>query len=167
MLQPNITTQIALYLTDEKIREVNSAALLLFLLWLSTSAWKKSSELLAHCSLSVYIQCASSFPPSLRLSPSLSQRALHWHTKGFFQHVFRSLALFKTSCVSGECGLTEDVFKPALTVMKCLRYSPGAAAKRTVVRVLTENHESMCVSLCLWLSQFANTQTTNRGLFDV
>ena len=61
---------------------------------------------------------------------------------------------------------TEDVFKPALTLMKCLRYSPGAAVAHTVVRVLTDT-TALCVCLCVRdRSRFLKSQTTNRGSFD-
>lgn len=38
--------------------------------------------------------------------------------------------LWLVSAFSCECGLTEEVFKPGLTLMKCLRWSSGAAVKQ-------------------------------------
>lgn len=63
--------------------------------------------------------------PSLHLSPlALSGPLTH---QGFLSACLQVCGPFQT--VPGRCGLTEDVFRRALTVMKRLRSCPGAAVK--------------------------------------
>lgn len=67
--------------------------------------------------LSVYIQ----YTPSLHLSlfPLLVSTPLTY--QGSLSACLQVCGSFQAVCVSSQCGLTEDVFKLALTVMKRLR----------------------------------------------
>lgn len=121
--------------------------------WVNAWAWKVLSKRSTDFSLSVYTQCAPS------LHPPLSQWAVRWRTKGFFQHVFRSVALFKQR-VWPDRGR----FQPSTDSDETAPVEPRRTHSGESV---DWDHESMCVSLCLCVNNFSKSQTANRGLFDV
>lgn len=86
------------------------------------------------------------------ISP-LSLWAVHWPTKGFFQHVFRSVALFKQSPagVAWQRTFSDGPWQWWNTSAEVQELQ----LKHTVARVLTE---SMCVSACLRGSESSDEQ---------